>query len=268
MTKTLSRFERNAQVMNLLRSRFTSPEWAWFEEISNGTGGRSDTRADGLAMNMWPSRGLELVGFEVKVDRQDWRSEKKNPAKAEAIAKFCDRWWLVVDDLAVIGDHEVPAPWGIYVASGGKLKVHREASKLEASPLTRAFIASLMRKSSADADAMRKTWIHPGVLTDRINEGVDKRLADRDANDQDTIDRKRLERLEAWAEKIQEATGVYPCHDWDLPLIKEIVRRIRRGWYGPLSFGDRAQKLRDIAKNLEDADAMIAKALEHVEQTK
>ena len=44
---------------------------------------------------VWPSRGLYLHGFEIKVHRNDWLRELKNPAKAEEIAGYCHFWWVV-----------------------------------------------------------------------------------------------------------------------------------------------------------------------------
>jgi hypothetical protein len=46
-------------------------------------------------MGLWPSRGLKLMGFEIKAGRGDWLGELRNPRKAESIARFCDQWWVV-----------------------------------------------------------------------------------------------------------------------------------------------------------------------------
>ena len=45
---------------------------------------------DAVIMSLWPSRGLELHGVEIKVSRADWKREAADPAKAEAIAAYCD----------------------------------------------------------------------------------------------------------------------------------------------------------------------------------
>jgi len=44
---------------------------------------------------LWPSRGLHLMGFEIKAGRGDWLRELKDPGKAEGIAAYCDQWWVV-----------------------------------------------------------------------------------------------------------------------------------------------------------------------------
>ena len=83
----------SADLVERLRRRHEGDEWAFFAELRGGTGFIRDSRLDGLAMNLWPSRGLEVHGFEVKVSRGDWLRELKNPAKAEVLLRFCDRFW-------------------------------------------------------------------------------------------------------------------------------------------------------------------------------
>lgn len=51
---------RTPEVKSLLRARFCSPEWAIFFEVGDGTGSAQRRWADAVAMNMYPSRGLEI----------------------------------------------------------------------------------------------------------------------------------------------------------------------------------------------------------------
>lgn len=139
-----------------LRKRFAAPEWAYFEEVRNGTGfSRRTTRtADGLAFSLWPSRGLELHGIEVKTHRSDWLREKKEPEKAEEIGRFCDRWWLAVTPGVVLDVGEVPSTWGLLEWDGKRWRTHRDAPKrLEATPLDRPMLAAILRKASETESA-------------------------------------------------------------------------------------------------------------------
>lgn len=133
-----------------LRKRFAAPEWAYFEEVRNGTGfSRRTTRtADGLAFSLWPSRGLELHGIEVKTHRGDWLREKKDPEKAEEIGRFCDRWWLAVTPGVVLDVGEVPSTWGLLEWDGKRWRTHRDAPSREAKPLDRPMLAAILRKAS------------------------------------------------------------------------------------------------------------------------
>jgi hypothetical protein len=129
----------------LLRNRYPSEEYAMFYEVRDGTGFHASRSCDALVISLWPSRGLEMSGFEFKVSRQDWLKELTNPAKAEAIAAYCDRWWLVVSDLKIVHPGELPPTWGLMVADGDKLKVHTEAAKLAPISLDRLFVAAIAR---------------------------------------------------------------------------------------------------------------------------
>jgi hypothetical protein len=138
-------------VFEALRARYPAPAWAFLEEVRNGTGfGRVTRTADALAMSLYPSRGLLLHGFEVKVSRSDWVRELEDPDKAEEIARFCHFWWLVVGDAEIVKDGELPATWGLLAQAGDKL-VHKKEPLLnkEALPPTHRFLGAILRKFGA-----------------------------------------------------------------------------------------------------------------------
>lgn len=131
-----------------LRTTFAPPEFAIFFEVMAGTGwSGGNGRADAVAMNLYPSRGLVVHGFELKTSRSDWLREMANAAKAEAIFRFCDHWWLVVADASIVKDGELPGPWGLMVASGNGLRTLKKAPELSPIQLDRAFIAMLARRA-------------------------------------------------------------------------------------------------------------------------
>ena len=244
--------------MAALRERHKGNEWAWFEEVPDGTGAQSRRRADGLAMNLWPSRGLELHGFEVKVDRTDWKNEATNPEKAEALARFCDRWWLVVDDLKIIEGIDVPLVWGILVVTDGKIRTHREASKLEAIPVTRSFVASILRRASdAIEDGLKGMVRH-----DDVEAEVTRRVALSEERIRRDADPKGWERmykdLREWADKIHAATGIRPGSDYRLPTLRKLMDLLAN--VDPSEVLKRqADMLSGMAKSTRDAAALISK---------
>lgn len=67
------------------------------------------------------SRG-QLVGHEIKVSRSDVMAELADPMKADAWAKFCDYWWLVVSDPAILDGVDVPEGWGVMSPPSGRSK--------------------------------------------------------------------------------------------------------------------------------------------------
>lgn len=164
------------QIIDALADRFAPPAYAFLPQVRDSTGYSSNPRtADALAMSLWPSRGLELHGFEVKVGRNDWLRELKNPAKAEAIGQFCHRWWIVAPD-KLIELAEVPPLWGLLVARGktGRLVQLKAAPAFDATPIDTPFLAAILRRAAADCPyARRKT----SEYADGVEAG--KREADR-----------------------------------------------------------------------------------------
>lgn len=130
-----------------LTRRYCPPEWALFFEVGDATGGRQRRRADAVAMSCWPSRGLEIHGFEIKVDRRDWIKELRAPEKSAAVQVYCDRWWIVAA-AGIVESGELPPTWGLLVHERGKLFQKNEAPKLKPKALTKDFVASLLRAAS------------------------------------------------------------------------------------------------------------------------
>jgi hypothetical protein len=134
-------------VVDLLKLKYAAPAWAFLPQVRNQTGYNSVTRtADAIAMGLWPSRGLHLHGFEIKVDRGDWLSELKRPEKAEEIARHCDYWWIVATE-NVISLGEAPTMWGVMLATKKGLKVIKEATLLSNENIPKQFLAAILRKA-------------------------------------------------------------------------------------------------------------------------
>lgn len=129
-----------------LRNKFTRPEWALFFEVGNGTGGNLRRWADAVAMNMYPSRGLAIVGFEIKVSRNDLKKELEQPKKAEAVGCFCNQWYLVVPKGLINDTDIIPAAWGILEYHEGKLRQSKKPSELDCQPITKSFMAAILRR--------------------------------------------------------------------------------------------------------------------------
>jgi hypothetical protein len=138
---------RTSDVKELIRQRFTGQASAVFFEVADATGFNGTGWADAISMSLWPSHGLELQGFEIKVSRGDWKRELANPLKAEKFALRCDRWWLVSAQCVVEDEDEIPANWGWMLATPDGLQIKRKAAKNEPLPLDRDFLAALLRSA-------------------------------------------------------------------------------------------------------------------------
>lgn len=129
--------------------------YACLFEVANGTGTNAHNFADCVVMSLWPSRGFELHGYEFKVGRGDWLKELKQPDKAWPVMQYCDRWFLVSSP-GVAKLDEIPLTWGWQEFDGEKLRVKKAAPALEAKPLSRTFVASMVRRPVRDVEAMAR----------------------------------------------------------------------------------------------------------------
>lgn len=137
----------SSDICAALRERYKQPEWCLFFEVANGTGGNAKRHADALAMNMYPSRGLAILGFEIKVSRSDLKRELDNPNKAEEVAQYCNEWWLAVPKGLIKPDDNIPIPWGIIECDNGLLRVTKKAQPLEPKLVTKSFMAAVLRSA-------------------------------------------------------------------------------------------------------------------------
>lgn len=220
---------------DLLNKRFSAPQYALFYEVRNATGygiGGPTRYADALAMSLWPSRGLDLYGIEVKQDRRDWLRELDNPAKAEAIAQFCEYWYIAVPNDEIVKLDELPKTWGLLVAKGSKLVEARKPGKRKVKPWTRAFIASLLRNSHETSWRFRAETTPNDEVEAKINAKVEERVAKREQGAlaeavrdvQNELNRLRVR--DQLFTRIEAAAGVPLDHTWRWERIAEAMERV------------------------------------------
>jgi len=189
-----------------LAKKFKAPEHSLLWEVGDATGAAQRRWADAVIMSLWPSRGLELWGVELKVSRSDWKRELENPAKAEKIAAFCDRWWVMAPD-GVVPVDEVPKAWGLMTWNGQRWATAKPAEITEAQPLNRDFLAALLRRAG-EADAAMVAAV------------VEQHNRDREARFQERIEnelRNRTrahEELRRQVETFEQASGVQIKDNW------------------------------------------------------
>lgn len=193
-------------VLCALAKRFCSPTFAFLPQVRNGVGfaRKKDRTADAIAVGLWPSRGLDLHGFEVKVSRADWKKELADPSKSAEIQRFCDRWWIAVSHENVLAAGELPPTWGLMVLDKrGAMKVIREAPKLDAQPLDRLMMASIFRKV---AEVMEGKLAN-SVPREEFNERLKKEVADSEKLNAGYREQE-MERMRRTIEKFEAASGV------------------------------------------------------------
>lgn len=239
-------------IRDALSRKFCAPEYALFFEVGDATGGRARRWADALAMGLWPSRGLALQGFEIKVSRSDLKSELKNPAKAESIARYCRYWWLATPP-GLVKDDELPDGWGLYEVHPQGLRVVKAAPVLSEQPISPEFLAAILRRASEADRQLDQVAINKAIdrneqrTRDRIEAEVQSRLYSLNS---------RTEASEGKLKAIYEACGLAPeevsrlFYDGGFAAAVGLVHRLGVAQaYGGLK--DIAAKLKPMAEAVE-----------------
>ncbi len=150
----------SSKICDQLQSKYCAPDAAVFFEVPNATGSIKSRSADAIAMELWPSRGLAITGFEFKVSRTDWLKELKNAAKAHAFWQHCDYWYLVVTDKAIVRPGELPLGWGMMVSQENGLRTLTQSTKNPDPIIDRNFLAGMIRAAGKCKDRLNATALH------------------------------------------------------------------------------------------------------------
>ena len=236
--------------------RWCAPEWAIMWEVGNATGGRATNFADAVMMSLWPSRGLELHGVEIKVSRADYLREREKPQKAEAVGAFCDRWWIhaapgVIDDTSLL-----PPAWGLRVYDGKAWRTEREAERTEAAPMSRAFLAALLRR----ADSMHAMFV--AEATREAREEASRIVAEAREGITRTVEERVKQRAGAYTaalenyEKFETAFGLKLADRWGTDFAK-LGRAAKALSALSDQYGDLVKRLRHAADEIEALKALV-----------
>lgn len=219
---------RTPEIMAQLRARYQPPAFELLEQVASGTGAQREVRyADALAMSLWPSRGLHLHGFELKVSRGDFLREMKNPAKADAIAQRCHFWWIVAAERGMVIPDELPPTWGLLVPRGGSLVAVKEAVLTEPEPPSWSFFAALVRALGKSDQGAFNSRLAEAMATEREQHVQSMEMLRNELREENAASEAHLRKV---LSTFHEASGINLLeHRWDLPQVGEAVRLIRAG---------------------------------------
>lgn len=133
------------QIKKALVKRYPTGSHAIMWEVGDATGHQVKRHADAVAIGLWPSHGYPIEGIEIKVSRQDFKKEMKQPEKSQPIYQYCTRWWLAAPK-NYIAPEELPPTWGLLELVGESLRVTKQAPVLEPRPISPAFFAALIKR--------------------------------------------------------------------------------------------------------------------------
>jgi hypothetical protein len=199
------------ELVDRLGRKFGPPAFAFLPQLRNGTGFARHTNrtADAVAFSVWPSRGLHLYGFEIKVGRGDWLMELRDPEKAEGIQQFCTFWYLVAPK-DVVDLSEVPPYWGLLTPEGVGLKTVKTAIETTPKPLDTLMVASILRNAAGSIPYFKNDYIHVSKVDEQVEERADI-LAKRSVTD---FSVERYRQLEKDVAAFETASGLDISMPW------------------------------------------------------
>lgn len=241
-------------IRQALIKRYPPEAYALMFEVADATGAKQRRWADALAMGLWPSRGLTLTGFEIKVSRTDWLKELRSPEKAEAIAAYCSAWFLVVSNKTIVKDGELPEKWGLMtIGDNGSLVTVKPAPSQTPQPITQEFLAAMLRAAAkpavfTDQSALAKAREDGRRSAVEHHERVENKLRD------------ELNELRRQVHDFEAHAGMRIINRWggaDPKRIGEVVRQVLDGKH---DFAESSlARIRDEAKKMmEHAERELA----------
>lgn len=239
----------------MLRKRFPLTEYAMMHEVSNAPGFSRSRSADYVIMNLWPSRGLSIIGIEQKASRSDWLSELKKPEKAESIFKFCDQFYLYTTNSDIAKIEEIPATWGWISIKGAKIVTMKEAPKNTPQPLTKGFVACMLKRACGETEL-----IHPDQIEDKVKERAEK-IAEQ--NNRELVRcREELADLRRDIKLFEESSGIKIETRWnwqDNKKVGEAVKLIVNG--GIESYKNQLERIKTHIQGVESSIGKILSEL-------
>ena len=150
----------------LIRRRFDdNGQFVVLEEVSCGTGYARAGRVDMAVFNLWPSKGLTRMAFELKISRSDFTRELLNPEKNKWAKECFHEFWFVAPT-DVIKEEELPEGAGWMRPNGDSLAIVRHAVRKNDPITDDILLAALMRASYKGAKEMLRDGIKEAVKKD------------------------------------------------------------------------------------------------------
>jgi hypothetical protein len=130
------------QVIDGLEKRYPLNEWAFIREVASGTGWITN-RLDVWSIHFW-SPG-EIIAFEVKVSRSDFKHELEQPEKRAFALSASTRFYFATP-AKLVRPEEVPAECGlIWVYEDGRTSTRKAAPERTTERPNWAFVCALLR---------------------------------------------------------------------------------------------------------------------------
>lgn len=235
----------SSDVIKCLQTYFPAPAHCFLEQVADGTGARNYRWADAVAMSVWPSRGYDIHGIEVKVSKTDWKNELKQPEKSAAVQQFCNRWWVATPDDTLIAPGELPPTWGWMVCTAkGSMKVVVPAPALTPKPPTIEFLASILRNVQKTDEAVIETAV--------------RKARDEGYKNGGKYNEERYTSLKKAVDEFEKASGIKLSYYGDGKELGEAVETLRRLKYRVDHIGNAIKACEDIRTMLKQVEVLAS----------
>lgn len=237
-----------AEMLQRLAVRYAAPAWSFLRHVADGTGIQKSRTLDAMAMSLWPSRGLHLHGFEVKVSRGDWQRELADPAKADGFAAVCHAFWLVAPK-EIVKPGELPPTWGLLVPHGTGLRVEKEAPIQDRPPMSWDMLAAFLRGVAKGQEGMI-----PRSEIDAQIKAAQAKGEERARALADTSADRALADLRQNVAAFESASGV-EIQSWQGQRIGDAVRQV-------LAYGSAGERARGCLRATRDQFARVLTSID------
>jgi hypothetical protein len=148
----------SSDLIELLRSKYKvytvangNAPTILLEQVANATGFSAGRWIDAAVFEMWPSKGLTRRAFEVKISRNDFLRELKQPEKYQWCRQYFHEFWYVAPK-DVIKVEELPEGAGWLYPAGSRLITARQASHSRKADLSDELLASFLRSAAKEIE--------------------------------------------------------------------------------------------------------------------
>ena len=170
----------------LLAIKYEDPrQYSCACEVSNRTGW-SERRLDFVAVDCYESHKFEILAFEIKISKSDFRRELTDPSKHNVFFSEIDKYSIVAPDYVLDDMSIIPPKWGVYHVIRNKegelelktvrkpLALHDEQAKER--PISRPFMASLCRAINTQSHVASRMYKDRDAIEAEIRAGLEERL--------------------------------------------------------------------------------------------
>ena len=174
------------EIVKLLAEKYNDPgHYVCATEVSNGTGSYACRRVDFVAVDCWPSSGLNIMAFEIKISKSDFRRELFDPSKHNIFFDEIDNYSIVAPDYVLDDQRIIPPKWGIVHVvrndgGGLELKTVRKPLALHDEKdrrVGRGFMASLVRAIDKQSATKIRLVEERDKLEAKIRSEVEEKMA-------------------------------------------------------------------------------------------